>query len=60
MAVKGWEIEMLHGGLVDLRRDGRGAAYDLDMDEALDWARRQGADEVTIIELDGYRVKRQL
>lgn len=55
-----WMIELLPNGTCDVTHDRRAFAYDLDLDEAIDRVRRQGADEVTVIELDGYRTKRRL
>lgn len=62
MATPGWEIELMGDGTADVRRNGRAAAYDLDLEEALDWVRRAepGGTEVTIIELDGYRTRRRV
>lgn len=55
-----WVIELLPSGACDVTRDRRAYAYDLDLDEALDRVRREGADQVTVIELDGYRIKQRL
>jgi len=60
VAVSDWTIELLPNGTCDVTKDRRAYAYDLDFEEALDRLRREGADEVTVVELDGYRVKRRL
>lgn len=57
-----WQIEMLPSGQVDLTRDRRPVAYDLEVEEALDWIRRRdpAAKEVTVVDLDGYQVKQRV
>lgn len=55
-----YEIEMLPGGGVDVTKDRRAYAYDLDdVEEALDRIRRDEGSgyEVFLVEEDGYRTR---
>lgn len=56
-----WTIEPTETGKFDLFQGGRIVMYDCDdVEEAVVAARRKGAEEVTVVEPDGYRVKRRL
>lgn len=53
---------MLVNGLVDLTKDRRPVGYDLDIEEAIEWIKRRdpAATEVTVVELDGYPIRRRI
>jgi collagenase-like PrtC family protease len=51
-----WTIEAAPGGRFDVFCDRRPVVYDRDdLDEAIRYARQRGAEEVVVVEPDGYR-----